>query len=73
MGWYGPSPGVSTVASVLPFGVVLGGDRILNVTSDLIGDHCIVARSDSEIVYVLIETLDIDSIGFTEHVDHYFF
>ena len=32
-----PSPGVSTVASVLAFYVVLGADRSLNVTSDLIG------------------------------------
>ena len=63
-------PGVSTVASVLSFDVVLGADRILNVTSDLIGDHCIAERSDSEMVYVHIKTLDIDLTGFTEHVDH---
>ena len=60
-----PSPGVSTVASALSFYVVLGADRILKVMSDLIGFYCIVARSDPEIVYVLIMKIDIDSIAFT--------
>ena len=60
------------MASVLSSDVVLGADRILNVTSDLIGYHCIGERSDAEIVYVLIQTLDIDSTGFKEHVDHLF-
>ena len=68
-----PSPGLSTVASVLAFYVVLGADRILNITSDLIRFHCIVARYDTELAYVLIMTIDIHSIAFMEHADHYFF